>query len=101
MPWNTTDPITTSALIISGLQTVVSRKADLTASPAVVTIGTINGGSRANIVPDTVRMTGTIRTFDQGVSEQVHRDIRLTRRRLPRARARRPRSPSSRIMIRR
>src|SRR5208282_5207943 len=78
MPWNTTDPITTSALLISGLQTVVSRKTDLTASPAVVTIGTINGGARNNIVPDTVRMTGTIRTFDGGVREQVHQDIRLT-----------------------
>jgi amidohydrolase len=78
MPWNTTDPITTAALIISGLQTVVSRKADLTASPAVVTIGTINGGSRNNIVPGSVRMTGTIRTFDAGVREQVQRDIRLT-----------------------
>jgi amidohydrolase len=78
MPWNTIDPITTSALIISGLQTVVSRKADLTASPAVVTIGTIHGGSRNNIVPDSVRMTGTIRTFDAGVRAQVQRDIRLT-----------------------
>jgi hypothetical protein len=74
MPWNTTDPITTSALLISGLQTVVSRKADLTASPAVVTIGTINGGTRNNIVPESVRMTGTIRTYDKGVREQVHRD---------------------------
>ncbi len=44
MPWQTIDPITTSALIVNGLQTVVSRKVDLTASPAVVTIGTINGG---------------------------------------------------------
>ena len=78
MPWNTIDPVTTSALIITGLQTVVSRKADLTASPAVITIGTINGGSRANIVPETVRMTGTIRTFDEGVRTQVHRDIKLT-----------------------
>ena len=78
MPWNTTDPITTSALLISGLQTVVSRKADLTASPAVVTIGTINGGTRANIVPESVRMTGTIRTYDPGVRSQVQRDIRLT-----------------------
>jgi amidohydrolase len=78
MPWNTTDPITTSALVITGLQTVVSRKADLTASPAVITIGTINGGSRANIVPDTVQMTGTIRTFDEAVRAQVHRDIKLT-----------------------
>ena len=77
MPWNTTDPITTSALLISGLQTVVSRKADLTASPAVVTIGTINGGTRNNIVPESVRMTGTIRTYDKGVREQVHRDIEL------------------------
>jgi amidohydrolase len=82
MPWNTIDPITTSALVISGLQTVVSRKADLTASPAVITIGTIHGGSRANIVADSVQMTGTIRVFDEGVRAQVHRDIRLTAERI-------------------
>lgn len=78
MPWNTTDPITTSALLVSGLQTVVSRKADLTASPVVVTIGTINGGTRANIVPESVRMTGTIRTYDPRVRDQVQQDIKLT-----------------------
>jgi len=78
MPWNTIDPVTTSALVISGLQTVVSRRANLTASPAVVTIGTINGGTRANIVPDKVVMTGTIRTYDEKVREQVARDITLT-----------------------
>lgn len=77
MPWNTIDPITTSALVITGLQTVVSRKADLTKSPAVVTIGMINGGSRANIVPETVSMSGTIRTHDEEVREQVGRDVRL------------------------
>jgi amidohydrolase len=78
MPWNTIDPITTSALLISSLQTVVSRKADLTASPVVITIGTINGGTRANIVPESVRMTGTIRSYDPQVREQVQRDINLT-----------------------
>jgi amidohydrolase len=78
MPWNTVDPVTTAALVISGLQTVVSRKADLTASPAVVTIGTINGGTGANIVPEAVRMTGTIRTYDDRVREQVGRDVRVT-----------------------
>jgi amidohydrolase len=78
MPWNTVDPITTSALVISGLQTVVSRKANLTQSPVVVTIGTINGGTGPNIVPETVEMTGTIRTYDEKVRQQVHRDIRLT-----------------------
>lgn len=78
MPWNTIDPITTSALVISGLQTIVSREIDLTTSPAVITIGTINGGTRNNIVPESVRMTGTIRTYDPAVREQVHRDIKLT-----------------------
>ena len=77
MPWNTVDPIATSALVISGLQTVVSRKANLTASPAVVTIGTINGGTSANIVPETVQMTGTIRAYDEEVRGQIHRDIRV------------------------
>src|SRR4051794_8446556 len=78
MPWNTIDPITTittSAQIVNGLQTIVSRKVDLTASPAVVTIGTINGGTRSNIVPETVEMTGTIRTYDEAIRTQVHDDI--------------------------
>jgi amidohydrolase len=78
MPWQTVDPIATSALIIAGLQTVVSRKADLIASPAVVTIGTINGGTRHNIVPETVEMTGTIRAYDEGVRDRIHRDIVTT-----------------------
>jgi amidohydrolase len=77
MPWNTVDPITTSAQIILGLQTVVSRKADLTASPVVVTVGTINGGSRGNVVPETVSMAGTIRTYDENVREQVVSGVRL------------------------
>jgi amidohydrolase len=76
MPWNAVDPITTSALVISGLQTVVSRKANLTESPLVVTIGTIEGGTGPNIVPESVRMTGTIRAYDEKVRERAHRDIR-------------------------
>jgi amidohydrolase len=78
MPWNTIDPITTSALTISGLQTVVSREVDLTAAPAVITIGTIQGGTRANIVADSVHMAGTIRTYDEKIRAQMHRDVRRT-----------------------
>ena len=78
MPWNTIDPIATSALIISGLQTVVSRKANLALSPAVVTIGTIHGGEAGNVIPETVQMTGTIRTYDEQVRELIHRDSRMT-----------------------
>lgn len=77
MPWNTIDPITTAALAVSGLQTVVSRQANLTRSPLVVTIGTIHGGSGANIVPESVAMTGTIRCFDPQVREKAHHDIQV------------------------
>jgi metal-dependent amidase/aminoacylase/carboxypeptidase family protein len=55
---------------------VVSRRTDLMKSPTVVSVSTINGGSRWNIVPETVEMTGTIRTYDAGVRAAVHRDIR-------------------------
>ena len=78
MPWNTIDPITTSALIISGLQTVVSRRANLAVSPAVVTVGTIRGGTSPNVVPDTVDMVGTIRTYGEQTRQQVKSDIRTT-----------------------
>src|SRR5712691_10572279 len=58
-PWRAIDPVTTAAQIVLGLQTVVSRRTDLMKSPTVVSVTTINGGSRFNIVPDTVDMTGT------------------------------------------
>jgi amidohydrolase len=78
MPWNTIDPIVSSALVISGLQTVVSRRANLTESPAIVTIGTINGGSRANIVPEKVEMTGTVRTYSEAVRAKLRADVKRT-----------------------
>jgi len=75
-PWRAVDPVTTAAQIVLGLQTIVSRRTDLMKSPTVVSVTTINGGSRFNIVPETVDMTGTIRTYDSGVRAAVHRDIR-------------------------
>jgi amidohydrolase len=75
-PWRTVDPVTTAAQVVLGVQTIVSRRTDLMKSPTVVSISTINGGSRFNIVPETVEMTGTIRTYDAQVRLGVHRDIR-------------------------
>ena len=75
-PWRSVDPVTTAAQIVVGLQTVVSRRTDLMKSPTVVSVTTIHGGDRFNIVPGTVEMTGTIRTYDAGVRAGVHRDIR-------------------------
>ncbi|WP_449434301.1 amidohydrolase [Pseudomonas putida] len=78
MPWNTIDPVVASAQVITGLQTVVSRRTNLTQSPAVITIGMIQGGSAPNIVPGQVDMAGTIRAYDEGVRAQVGRDIKLS-----------------------
>jgi len=75
-PWRAVDPVTTAAQIVLGLQTIVSRRTDLMKSPTVVSVTTINGGSRVNIVPDAVEMTGGIRTYDASVRAAVHRDIR-------------------------
>jgi amidohydrolase len=76
VPWRTVDPITTTAQIVLGVQTIVSRRTDLMKSPAVVSISTINGGSRFNIVPETVDMTGTVRTYDPDVRKGVHADLK-------------------------
>lgn len=76
MPWGGVDPITTASQIVVGLQTVVSRQVDLTDSPAIVTIGQIEGGNRGNIIPDTVLMIGTIRTLNPDTRELVHERVR-------------------------
>ena len=74
-PWMGVDPIVTSAQVVLGLQTVVSRTIDLTQEPAVVTIGAIRGGVRENIIPDSVEMRGTIRTFDEEMRDDIHERV--------------------------
>ena len=78
VPWGGVDPIVVSAQIVLGLQTIVSRQVDITALPAVVTIGSIQGGNRGNIIPDSVVMVGTIRTFDEQVRKDIHDRVRRT-----------------------
>jgi amidohydrolase len=78
MPWGGVDPIVTAAQIVMGLQTVVSRQADITRAPAVVTIGQINGGVRSNIIPDSVVMVGTVRTLDPEMRERIEEGIHRT-----------------------
>ena len=74
-PWSGVDPIVTSAQIINALQTIVSRNLDITKAPAVVTIGAIHGGIRQNIIPEQVKMIGTIRTFDEEMHSYVHKRV--------------------------
>lgn len=75
-PWQSIDPVVTSAQIINAIQTSVSRNAQLTKAPVVVTIGKIHGGVRNNIIPEKVSMGGTIRTLDPEMHKKVHADLR-------------------------
>jgi len=74
-PWFGVDPIVTAAQVVLGLQTVVSRGIDLTEEPAVLSLGTIHGGVRDNIIPDSVEMRGTIRTFNEGMRDDIHERV--------------------------
>ena len=78
MPWAGVDPIVTASQIVIGLQTIVSRETDLTITPAVITVGTINGGTRPNIIPEQVEMKGTIRTFQPQVRKALALQIERT-----------------------
>jgi amidohydrolase len=73
-PHQTIDPVAAAAQIITACQNIVSRKVDPTKS-AVITFGQIHGGTRHNIIPDTVEMTGTVRAFEEPVRKQMQREI--------------------------
>jgi amidohydrolase len=77
-PWGGVDPIAVAAQIVLGLQTVVSRQVDLTRAPAIVTIGSIQGGNRGNIIPDSVVLVGTVRTFDEAMRSDIKQRIART-----------------------
>jgi len=77
-PWLGVDPIYVAAQIATAIQGIPSRHLDITKGPAVITIGSIHGGVRGNIIPDEVEMQGTIRTFDTGVREVLHAKLRST-----------------------
>jgi amidohydrolase len=75
-PWRGIDPIVVGAQIVSALQTIVSRHVDITRLPAIVSVGQFQAGVRNNIIPETARLVGTIRTFDEAVQADIHARIR-------------------------
>ena len=78
VPWNGIDPIVAASQIVMGLQTIPSRQLDATKTPSIVTVGTIHGGVRHNIIPETVEMTGTLRTFDAQTRTLIHGRVTQT-----------------------
>ncbi len=78
IPWRGIDPVVVASQIVLGMQTIVSRQIDLTREPVVVTFSCINGGVRSNIIPDTVTLLGTMRTFDETMRQDVRERIQNT-----------------------
>ncbi len=78
LPWRGVDPVVTAAQVVTGLQTIVARQLDITKEPAVVTVGQIHGGVRYNIIPDSVTLEGTIRSFDEGMRDDIHARVKRT-----------------------
>ncbi|MFC4872725.1 amidohydrolase [Negadavirga shengliensis] len=74
-PWSSVDPVVTASQIVMGLQTIVSRNVNITEIPAIVTVGSIHGGVRHNIIPEEVEMVGTIRTYSESQQELIHNRI--------------------------
>jgi amidohydrolase len=70
-PWGGVDPIVAAADIVSTAQTLVSRRSDLTRAPVVVSFGAVHGGIRQNIIPDSVELIGTIRTFEPDMRRET------------------------------
>jgi amidohydrolase len=73
-PHKTKDPIVLSAEIVNALQTIASRENN-PLDPIVVTVGSIHGGTKHNIIPDEVKMQLTVRTYKSDVRDRVLTDI--------------------------
>jgi len=69
-PQNAIDPVVIAARIVLGLQTIVSRENDAN-DPAVITVGSIHGGSASNIIPDQVKLQITVRSLDPAVQKRL------------------------------
>jgi amidohydrolase len=84
-PWAGVDPVVVGSQIVLALQTIVSRQVDIAMQPAIVTVGQFEAGVRNNIVPDTARLVGTIRTFDDAMQVDIHERVRRTAQRIAEA----------------
>jgi amidohydrolase len=77
-PWGGVDPVVAAADLIGSAQHIVSRQLNISKLPVVVSFGAIHGGLRYNIIPDAVKLEGTIRTFDEGMRTDVFARLRRT-----------------------
>ena len=75
MPWLGRDPIYASAQMINNMQSLISRKVDLTQGMGVISIGSIQGGTTGNVIPEQVNMVGTIRSNSENIRQNILKDL--------------------------
>jgi amidohydrolase len=75
IPWEANDPIVAAAQVINNIQSIISRNAELTHGAAVLSVGSIQGGNRNNIIPDEVEMLGTVRTHHEQTRQMIHKRL--------------------------
>lgn len=78
MPWLGIDTISIAGQMISAMQMIPARQLESTKAPTVITIGSIHGGVRGNIIPDEVVMKGTLRTLDKDIRQQALSQLKKT-----------------------
>ena len=76
-PWSGVDPIVVAGQIIGSLQTIVSRNLNVTENAGAVTIGSIHGGNRGNIIPEEVELVGTVRALSNEDEKMIYERIRV------------------------
>ena len=75
MPWTGADPVVASAQVINGIQTLVSRRADLSRGMGVVSVGSIHAGTAGNVIPGELTMEGTIRSNEPSIRDTLTREF--------------------------
>jgi amidohydrolase len=63
MPWAGVDVVSLSSAAVLALNTVAARQVDVTESPTIITIGSLQAGTRFNVIPETAELNGTLRTY--------------------------------------
>jgi amidohydrolase len=76
IPWGGIDIISLQAAIVQDFNRLAARTVDVTATPTIITVATVHGGVRNNIIPETLEMTGTLRTFDRAQRLQIQERMR-------------------------
>jgi len=71
MPWQGIDMSSLTADIVTAFNQIASRQINVSKTPTVLTVATLHGGLRYNIIPEDMAMTGTLRTFDPGMRTDV------------------------------